>query len=80
LVSVYNDAFFNEPIAFLGDQKARLLWREATRKIQAPKVHRLDTFADEVVNTELDKVLYQGKAIEVALQDAHRLLERRAKR
>lgn len=80
LVSVYNDAFFNEPIAFLGDQKARLLWREATRKIQAPKVHRLDTFADEVVNTELDKVLYQGKAIDVALQDAHRLLERRAKR
>jgi multiple sugar transport system substrate-binding protein len=57
-----------------------LLWREATRKIQAPKVHRLDTFADEVVNTELDKVLYQGKAIDVALQDAHRLLERRAKR
>lgn len=80
LASVYNDAFFNEPIAFLGDQKARLLWREATRKIQAPKVHRLDTFADEVVNTELDKVLYQGKAIDVALQDAHRLLERRAKR
>lgn len=80
LVSVYNDAFFNEPIAFLGDQKARLLWREATQKIQAPKVHRLDTFADEVVNTELDKVLYQGKAIDVALQDAHRLLERRAKR
>lgn len=80
LVSVHNDVFFNEPIAFLGDQKARLLWREATRRIQAPKVHRLDTFADEVVNTELDKVLYQGKAIAVALQDAHRLLERRAQR
>jgi multiple sugar transport system substrate-binding protein len=80
LISVHNDAFFNEPIAFLGEQKARLLWREATRRIQAPKVHRLDTFADEVVNTELDKVLNQGKAIELALQDAHRLLERRAKR
>ena len=80
LVSVHNDAFFNEPIAFLGQQKARILWREATRHIQAAKVHRLDTFADEVVNTELDKVLNQGKDIRLALKDADRLLERRARR
>jgi multiple sugar transport system substrate-binding protein len=80
LISVHNDDFFNQPIEFLGNQKARLLWRDATRKIQAAKVHRLDTFADEVINTELDKVLDQGKDIQVALQDAHKLLERRAKR
>lgn len=80
LISVHNDDFFNQPIEFLGNQKARLLWRDATSKIQAAKVHRLDTFADEVINTELDKVLDQGKDIQVALQDAHRLLERRAKR
>jgi multiple sugar transport system substrate-binding protein len=80
LISVHNDAFFNEPIAFLGQQKARILWREATRHIQAPKVHRLDTFADEVINTELDKVLNQGKDIRLALKDADRLLERRARR
>lgn len=80
LISVHNDVFFNEPIAFLGQQKARVLWREATQNIQAAKVHRLDTFADEVVNTELDKVLDQGKDIQLALQDASRLLERRARR
>ena len=80
LISVHNDAFFNEPIAFLGQQKARILWREATQRIQAAKVHRLDTFADEVVNTELDKVLDQGKDIHLALKDASRLLERRARR
>jgi multiple sugar transport system substrate-binding protein len=80
LISVHNDAFFNEPIAFLGQQKARILWREATRHIKAPKVHRLDTFADEVINTELDKVLNQGKDIRLALKDADRLLERRARR
>jgi multiple sugar transport system substrate-binding protein len=80
LISVHNDTFFNEPIAFLGQQKARILWREATQRIQAAKVHRLDTFADEVVNTELDKVLDQGKDIHLALKDASRLLERRARR
>ncbi|WP_228764576.1 ABC transporter substrate-binding protein [Limnohabitans sp. Rim11] len=80
LIGVHQDDFFNQPISFLGDQKARLLWREATRHIQAAKVHKLDTFADEVVNTELDKVLDQGKDISLALQDAHRLLERRARR
>ena len=80
LLSVHNDAFFNEPIAFLGQQKARILWREATQRIQAAKVHRLDTFADEVVNTELDKVLDQGKDIQLALKDANRLLERRSRR
>jgi len=80
LISVHQDEFFNQPISFLGDQKARLLWREATRHIQAAKVHKLDTFADEVINTELDKVLDQGKDIQLALQDANRLLERRARR
>jgi multiple sugar transport system substrate-binding protein len=33
-----------------------------------------------VINTELDKVLDQGKDIKTALADAHRLLERRATR
>jgi hypothetical protein len=33
-----------------------------------------------VINTELDKVLNQGKDIRLALKDADRLLERRARR
>jgi multiple sugar transport system substrate-binding protein len=43
-------------------------------------VHELDAFAEEVVNTELDKVLDQGKDIPTALADAQKLLERRARR
>jgi multiple sugar transport system substrate-binding protein len=57
-----------------------VLWREAAQHIQAVAVHRQDTFADEVINTELDKVLDQGKDIPTALADAARLLERRALR
>ena len=80
LVDVHNDAFFEQPIEFLGGQKARLLWREASRKINAVDVHKLDPIAEEIINTEMDKVLDQGKDVRTALADAKALLERRVKR
>lgn len=80
LVDVHNDAFFEQPIEFLGGQKARVLWREASKKINAVDVHKLDPIAEEIVNTELDKVLDQNKDVATALADAKRLLERRVSR
>ena len=80
LLAVHKDAFLEQPIEFLGGQKARLLWREAAQKTTAIDVHKLDPIAEEIVNTELDKVLDQGKDIRTALQDAQALLERRARR
>ncbi|MBT9500399.1 MAG: extracellular solute-binding protein [Burkholderiaceae bacterium] len=80
LLETHEDAFFDEPVAFLGGQKARLLWRVAARRISAARVHKQNGFADEVVGSELDQVLKRGKAIRAALQDAARLLERRAHR
>jgi multiple sugar transport system substrate-binding protein len=80
LLETYDDAFFDQPIEFLGGQKARVLWREAAANIVAVDVHKQDSFADEVINTELDKVLDRGKDIRAALADAQRLLEKRARR
>ena len=80
LLDAHSDSFLDQPIEFLGGQKARLLWREAAAKTTAVSVHKQDAFADEVINTELDKVLDQGKDIATALADAQRLLERRALR
>lgn len=80
LLATHDDPFFDEPLAFLGGQRARVLWREAARRITPVAVHRHDAFADEVVNTELDKVLDRGKAIDTALADAQRLLDKRARR
>ena len=37
-------------------------------------------YDDNFVGTELDKVLLRGKSIDLALEDAERLLARRAKR
>ena len=80
LLETYDDPFFDRPIDFLGGQTARLDWRAATRRITAVDVHKQDAFADEVINTELDKVLDRGKEIAVALADAQRLLSQRARR
>jgi multiple sugar transport system substrate-binding protein len=80
LLETYDDSFFEQPIDFLGGQKARLGWRTAVARIAAVSVHKQDAFADEVINTELDKVLDRGKDITTALADAQRLLEQRAHR
>jgi multiple sugar transport system substrate-binding protein len=80
LLETHDDAFFDEPVAFLAGQNARLLWRTAARRIGATPVHKQNGFADEVVGTELDNVLERGKDIRTALADAQRLLERRARR
>lgn len=80
LLEIYDDPFFEQPIEFLGGQKARMGWRAAAKRIAAVDVHKQDAFADEVINTELDKVLDRGKDIGIALADAQRLLQRRAHR
>ena len=80
LLETHGDPFFEQPIAFLGGQSARVGWRLAAGRIAAVDVHKQDAFADEVVNTELDKVLDRGKDIPTALADAQRLLQQRAKR
>lgn len=80
LTASHADAFLDEPIPFLGGQPARRLWREAAQHIQAPVLHKQDPFAEEVINTELDKVLERGKDVAQALIDAERLLRQRATR
>jgi multiple sugar transport system substrate-binding protein len=80
LLAAHDDAFFEQPLAFLGGQPARRLWREAARAATAVEVHPQDAFASEVIDTELDKVLDRGKDIGAALADAARLLARRADR
>lgn len=80
LIETHQDAFFEQPVPFLGGQQARAVWREAARRITATQVHKQTNFADEVIGTELDNVLDLGKDIGRALADAHRLLERRARR
>lgn len=80
LLAAQEDPFFEQPVPFLGGQPARVLWREAARRIPVVKMHRQHKFADEVINAELDNVLEYGKPIAQALEDAQALLVHRANR
>lgn len=80
LVDTYDDPFFEEPLPFLGGQRARLQWRDAAHKIVATQAHKQSDFANEVINTELANVMDRAKPIDQALADAQRLLQRRALR
>jgi len=72
--------FFEQPIDFLGGQKARLLWRETSMAIRPTAVFKHDPVAEEIVNAELDLVLTRDKPIADALKDAGAMIERRARR
>ncbi len=80
LLEAQSDPFFDQPIDFLGGQKVRGMWRDAARHIPAVDVNKHDPVANEIINTELDKVLDNGKDIKQALLDAKNLIERRARR
>jgi multiple sugar transport system substrate-binding protein len=80
LIEAANDSFAEQPIDFLGGQKARVLWRNAAANIPAIEVNKLDSIAAEIVAGELDKVLEGGKDIKAALADAQRAVERRVRR
>ena len=80
LLAAQDDPFLEQPLPFLGGQRARVLWRDAARRITATDTHKQNNFAEEVVNTELLNVLERDKPIDVALADAQRLIQRRALR
>ncbi|MES2976940.1 MAG: extracellular solute-binding protein [Pseudomonadota bacterium] len=80
LITAQSGNFFEQPIEFLGGQKARSLWRDSAGLIKATAVFRHDPIAEEIVNTELDLVLTRNKPIAEALKDAQAMVTRRASR
>ncbi|MDW8426119.1 MAG: extracellular solute-binding protein [Meiothermus sp.] len=77
LLAAQNDPSFSEPIEFLGGQQARLLWRDAARRVKPLKANKYDRIAYEIITAALSQVLDEGKDIPSALAEAKRLIERR---
>jgi multiple sugar transport system substrate-binding protein len=80
LIEAQNGDFFQQPVTFLGGQKARAEWKTTAAQIKPTMVFKNDSVAEEIVNAELDLVLNKNKPIDQALKDAHRLVQRRASR
>ena len=80
LVRTYDDPFFDSPIAYLGGQRARRLWRSAAWNIRAVRLDSQDAFASEVVASALYDVLERGVPAAQSLARAQRLLQQRVGR
>ena len=80
LLAAQTDPVIDEPMAYLGGQRARQLWRDTAAKVPAIPVNKLDAMATDVIRAEYENVVAQGKAIPAALADARSLIERRSRR
>jgi multiple sugar transport system substrate-binding protein len=80
LLAAHQDPLMDEPIAFLGGQPARLMWRETAAKVPAIPVNKYDDLATGIIRDEFEKDIARDKDIAVALKDARQLIERRARR
>ncbi|MFC4426875.1 ABC transporter substrate-binding protein [Deinococcus navajonensis] len=79
LKSAHTASIFNEGVAYLANQKARLQWRDAAAKIQPLDVNRQDPVAEQIVNDAISNMLSSGQSVQDALAQAQRLIERRVR-
>jgi multiple sugar transport system substrate-binding protein len=74
-----DDPFLDEPLPFLGGQRARQHWRSVAAQIPVLPVHPLDTLAAGALRTALHAVLDHGQEIGLALAEAERRVWRLVK-
>lgn len=80
LLATHRAPQMDEPLAYLGGQRARQLWRDIAARVPAVPVHKFDVLATAIVRDAFEQVVSQGKAIPAALREAKSLIERRARR
>jgi multiple sugar transport system substrate-binding protein len=80
LLAAQQDPVIDEPMPFLGGQKARELWRDIAAKVPSIPVDKYDSMATDVIRAEYQNVITQGKDIPTALADAKSLIAHRARR
>jgi multiple sugar transport system substrate-binding protein len=72
LTDALDDPFLDEPLPFLGGQRARQQWRDVAAAIPAFPVHPLDTLAAGAVRGALAAVLDHAQDVGQALAEAER--------
>jgi len=80
LIEAQDDPFFEEEIAYLGNQKARIQWKEASVKIPTVAMDRYDEAARQIVDDALEKVLEHDADINTVLAEAEKQIKRKARR
>ncbi|WP_394126597.1 extracellular solute-binding protein [Vibrio hepatarius] len=78
--TTYDDELFQEEVAFLGGQKARLLFADVAKNIKPVAPAKGDHVARSIIlENALMEVLDEGKDIKTALKEAERMIKRRTR-
>ncbi|WP_026972094.1 extracellular solute-binding protein [Aliagarivorans marinus] len=80
LVEAQEDDFVNQPVAYLGGQKARQIYKESADNIAGLAVHRNDPIAEQIINDALEAVLERDADIDEELAKAEKAIQRRTRR
>ncbi|MEJ6076995.1 ABC transporter substrate-binding protein [Vibrio sp. 1-Bac 57] len=80
LIEAQDDPFFEEKLPYLGNQQARLAWKETAMKIPSVSMDRYDEVARQIVSDALEKVLEHDADIDTVLADAVKQIKRKARR
>jgi multiple sugar transport system substrate-binding protein len=79
-ITTYDDALFDQPIEFLGGQKARQVFANVAKNIKPVQPGKGDHVARSIIlENALMQVLDEGKDIKEALAEAERLIKRRTR-
>lgn len=78
LLETYDEPMFDEPMPFLGGEKARRQWATIAQNIKPITPYKADNIARAVILEQaLPAVVEDGKDVEEALRDAEKLIKRR---
>ncbi len=80
LLELHQHPVMDEPMPYLGGQRARQLWRDVASKVPATPVNKFDSLATRVMRDAFEQVLTQGRPIPAVLREANSLIRRRARR
>lgn len=80
LLAAHGDPVMDEPITYLGGQRARQLWRDIAAHVPATPVHKHDAMATAIVRSAFEDVVSQNRPIPEALAEARDLVIRRSRR
>lgn len=79
-ITTYGDPLFDQPIEFLGGQKARQVFANVAKNIKPVQASKGDTVARSIIlENALMQVLDEGKEIKAALAEADLLIKRRTR-
>jgi multiple sugar transport system substrate-binding protein len=80
LLSAQQTKHMAESISYLGQQQARLIWKDAAANMPVIMAHKYDSLAAEVIRKQMDLVLDEHKDITEALDDAERQIRHKVRR